>query len=86
MEETVASTKTALSAKERVRKHREALRASGLRPVTRWVLDLRKPEVLAEYQRQRAALAEHIRANPEAEAEYWREAEVLQAEAEEGWV
>ena len=85
MEEATAKTK-AVSAKERVRKHREALRASGLRPVTRWVPDLRKPEVLAEYRRQWAVLAERVRANPEAEAEYWREAEALQAEAEEGWV
>jgi DNA-binding LacI/PurR family transcriptional regulator len=68
----------------RVRKHREALRAQGLRPVTRWVPDTRNPEFIAEYQRQRTLLAERARANPEAEAEYWAWADAVQAT--DGWV
>jgi hypothetical protein len=71
-------------AHERVRKHREALRASGLRQVTRWVPDTRNPEFVAEYRRQAMALAESSRANPEREAEYWKCAEAVQAD--EGWV
>ena len=42
--------------KSRVRKHREALRANGLKPVTRWVLDVTNPEVEAEIRRQCLAL------------------------------
>jgi hypothetical protein len=72
------------STKERVRKHRESLRASGLRPVTRWVPDTRNPAFIAEYRRQRQLLAASIRAKPELEAEYWKWAESVQVD--EGWV
>jgi hypothetical protein len=72
------------SSRERVRKHREELRAKGLRPVTRWVPDTRSAEFQAEYRRQRAVLAERARANPEAEAEFWEWADALQAT--DGWV
>jgi len=80
----VTSNSRSRAARERVRKHREALRANGLRPVTRWVPDTRNPEFVAEYRRQVLALAESARANPEREAEYWKWAEAVQAD--EGWV
>jgi len=72
------------SAKERVRKHRQALRASGLRPITRWVPDTRNPEFIAEHRRQRQRIADRAKANPEAEAEYWKWADSVQTD--EGWV
>jgi hypothetical protein len=72
------------SAKIRVRKHREALRAQGLRPVTRWVPDTRDPKFIAEYRRQVLALAERAKKNPEAEKEYWEWADAIQAT--DGWV
>jgi len=71
------------SARERVRKHREALRAQGLRPVTRWVPDTRTPEFQAEYRRQWEVLATYARANPETEAEFWDWADAVQAT--DGW-
>ncbi len=80
-----ANTKISGSnATSRVRKHREALRAQGLRPVTRWVPDTRDPKFQAEYRRQALALAEHSRANPEAEKEFWEWADAIQAT--DGWV
>ena len=78
------STPKLSEARERVRKHRDSLRASGLRPVTRWVPDTRNPEFVAEYRRQALVLAESSRANPEREAEYWKWAEAVQTD--EGWV
>ncbi len=83
MAEAKINAKSA-SAKDRVRKHREGLRAQGLRPVTRWVPDTRSAEFQAEYRRQRAVLAERARANPETEAEFWEWADALQAT--DGWV
>jgi hypothetical protein len=78
-------SKTSNSAtRDRVRKHREALRASGLRPVTRWVPDTRNPKFTAEYRRQAIALAKSSRANPEREADFWKWAYAVQAD--EGWV
>ncbi len=41
-----------LSARDRARKHREKLRAQGLRPIQMWVLDTRNPAVVAEIKRQ----------------------------------
>lgn len=41
-----------LAARERARKHREKLRAQGLRPIQMWVLDTRNPAVVAEIKRQ----------------------------------
>jgi hypothetical protein len=72
------------SSREPVRKHREELRAKGLRPVTRWVPDTRSAEFQAEYRRQRAVLAERALANPGTEAEFWEWADALQAT--DGWV
>lgn len=37
---------------ERVKKHRQALRAAGLRPVQMWVPDTRSPAFAAECRRQ----------------------------------
>jgi hypothetical protein len=54
------------SSKERVRAYRERMRAKGLRPVTLWVLDTRKPEVRAELKRQCEAIARAERTDPQA--------------------
>lgn len=42
---------------ERVQRHRERLRASGLRPIQIWVPDTRKPGFADECRRQCALLA-----------------------------
>lgn len=42
---------------ERVKKHRDALRAAGLRPVQIWVPDTRQPGFAAECRRQSLSLA-----------------------------
>ncbi len=52
----VADEKKA-AAKERVRKHREALRARGLRPIQIWIPDTRRPGFAAEARRQSLAIA-----------------------------
>jgi len=71
------------SAKDRVRKHRDALRALGLRPVTRWVPDTRSPEFQAEYRRQTLAWANYLQTSPEAQEEvaYWES-----IASDQGWV
>ena len=43
--------------RERVREHRERLRAQGVRPVQIWVPDVHAPEFVAEAHRQSAAIA-----------------------------
>jgi hypothetical protein len=45
------------STRDRVREHRQRLRALGLRPVQIWVPDVRAPEFAAEAHRQSAAIA-----------------------------
>ena len=45
-----------VSAKDRVRKHRESLRARGLRPIQIWVPDARRPGFAEEARRQCLAL------------------------------
>ncbi|MGA7156379.1 MAG: antitoxin MazE family protein [Acidobacteriaceae bacterium] len=40
------------AARERVRKHRESLRARGLRPIQIWVPDTRRPGFAEEARRQ----------------------------------
>jgi hypothetical protein len=45
------------STRERVREHRQRLRAQGLRPIQIWVPDVRAPEFAAEAHRQSAAIA-----------------------------
>lgn len=50
--------KTALlSNREKVRKHRQKLRAQGLRPIQIWVPDTRAPGFAAEARRQALAVA-----------------------------
>ena len=41
-----------LSTKDRVRKHRESLRAQGLRPIQIWVPDTRQPGFAEKVRRQ----------------------------------
>ena len=48
-----------LDSAARVRRHREILRARGMRLVTRWVLDTRKPKFVRQYRTQVAVLAAH---------------------------
>jgi hypothetical protein len=45
-------TATPKSSKDKVRTHREKLRAQGLRPIQIWVPDVRSPEFAAEARRQ----------------------------------
>ena len=45
------------SIRQRVREHRERLRAQGLRPIQIWVPDVRAPEFVEEAHRQSAAIA-----------------------------
>lgn len=46
-----------MSTKDRVRRHRERLRAQGLRPVQIWVPDVTWPGFSAEAHKQSAAVA-----------------------------
>ena len=41
----------------KVRRHRERLRAQGLRPIQVWVLDVNDPKFIAEARRQSRAVA-----------------------------
>ena len=41
-----------MSSREKVRAHRDRLRAQGMRPVTIWVPDMRSPKFAAEARRQ----------------------------------
>jgi hypothetical protein len=45
------------SSRDKVRAHRERLRAQGLRPIQIWVPDVRSPEFAAEAHRQSLAIA-----------------------------
>ncbi len=45
------------AARERVRKHRAALRAQGLRPIQIWIPDTRRPGFAEEARRQSLAIA-----------------------------
>lgn len=45
------------SINSRVRKHRDALRLAGLRPVQIWVPDTRRPDFAEECKRQSHAVA-----------------------------
>lgn len=49
---------TALSSREKVRLHRQRLRAEGLRPVQFWVPDVRSPAFLQEARRQSLLIAD----------------------------
>lgn len=78
-----AGKTTSTHANDRVRKHREALRASGLRLVTRWVPDTRNPAFIAEYRLQWEVLAERYRKSKESHEElaYWES-----MQTDEGWI
>jgi hypothetical protein len=52
----------------RVRRHRESLRAAGLRPVQIWVPDTRRPGFARECQRQSLLVAQADRADPTLDA------------------
>ena len=64
------------SVKQRVRKRREALRASGLRPVQIWVPDTRRPGFDDECRRQSRLVAVADAADRETDAlldEAWKD-------------
>jgi hypothetical protein len=69
----------AASSAERVQQHRAILRARGMRLVSRWVPDTRRPEFIRKYHAQLAALA----ANPEGAA-FWKWMDHVRST--EGWV
>ena len=52
----------------RVQRHRESLRAAGLRPVQIWVPDTRRPGFAQECQRQSRLVAQADRGDPTLEA------------------
>ena len=54
--------------KARVQRHRESLRAAGLRPVQIWVPDTRRPGFVQECQRQSRLVAQADRADPTLDA------------------
>lgn len=56
MSSTRPRSRTAIAA--RVRKHREALRAAGLRPIQIWVPDVRSKHFAAQARRQSRAIAQ----------------------------
>lgn len=55
----------ATPAAARVRKHRDALRKAGLRPVQIWVPDTRRPDFTAECRRQSRLAAQADKADVE---------------------
>ncbi|QFX95963.1 antitoxin MazE family protein [Acidithiobacillus thiooxidans] len=70
---------TTVHANTRVKKHRDALRAAGLRPIQIWVPDTRRPGFVEECRRQCLVL----RNDPqEKEIMNWLEA----AADTDGWV
>jgi len=66
---------------ERVKKHRDALRAAGLRPVQIWLPDTRQPGFAAACRRQSRAVAAGAAADAEAELQRWLE----QVADTDGW-
>ena len=78
---TATTDPKAGSAKERVRKHRQALRASGLRPITRWVPDTRNPDFVEQYRAQIARLTAHSESDG---SEFWEWMD--QVRCTDGWV
>jgi len=54
----------ATSSAQRVQKHRDALRAQGLKPVQLWVYDTKAPGFAEECRRQALAAAEADRKDP----------------------
>lgn len=66
----------ASSSAKRVQKHREAMRAQGLRQVQLWVWDTRVPGFDEECRRQSLAMAEADRKDPD----IWKFLEAAQAD------
>lgn len=58
----MASAGGAKSTREKVQKHRERLRAQGLRPIQIWVPDMRAPSFRREAHRQSQVVAGSARA------------------------
>lgn len=56
------------SVNQRVQKHRDALRAAGLRPIQIWVPDTRKPGFADECRRQSRLIAEAESSDAETQA------------------
>ena len=54
-----------VSTRARVQKHRDTLRAAGLRPVQIWVPDTRHADFAVECARQAAVMAQADRGDPE---------------------
>jgi hypothetical protein len=50
---------------KRVQKHRDALRAAGLRPLQIWVPDTRHPDFVKECRRQSRLIAQAEATDPE---------------------
>lgn len=59
----MARRRSAISVAERVRDHRQRLRAQGLRPIQIWVPDVRSPEFVSQAHQQSAAVAASAAAN-----------------------
>jgi Protein of unknown function (DUF3018) len=53
----MAASTRSRAARDKVRAHRERLRARGLRPIQIWVPDVRSPAFKAEAHRQSLAVA-----------------------------
>lgn len=53
----MAASNRPASSREKVRAHRDRLRAQGLRPIQIWVPDTRSPAFAAEAHRQSLAVA-----------------------------
>lgn len=64
----------------RVKKNRDAMRASGLRPIQIWVPDTRHPNFLKEAQRQSVLAAQADQADPA-----WRTMAEQAAALTTGW-
>lgn len=62
MEADVAATSKAKPVREKVREHRERLRALGLRPLQIWVPDVRSPSFREQAHRQSQAVAASVHA------------------------
>ena len=54
--DTMVGSDKKAAARDRVRKHREMLRARGLRPIQMWVPDTRRPGFQEEIDRQCQAI------------------------------
>ena len=57
----MSSTRDRKSVARRVQKHRQALRAAGLRPIQIWVPDVRSKSFVAQARRQSLAIARRAR-------------------------